>query len=186
MKYKDEEIISIILKKDENGINLLIDRYGGIIYGVLKEKLGKMNLMNDIEDIFYSVILKVWESTVNFDSTRGNYRNFIITIAKYTVIDYIRLKRLNEVSMEEYMINNISGTDELNTIIEKEAFDELIESLSNIDKEIFIKRYYFNDTIESISADIGKSTDYIYNRLSRGRKKIMSNIKEANGYERGL
>lgn len=177
MKCEDNEIIKAILKQDEIGINLLIDKYGGIVYGVLREKLKNITLLNDIEDVFYNVILKIWNSTVNFDSSRGSYRNFIITITKYTAIDYVRLKRLNEVSMEEYMMNNMNENNDINVLIEKESFDELIESLNDMDKEIFIKKYYFNETIESISKDMGKSKDYIYNRLSRGRKKIRSEIR---------
>ena len=101
----------------------------------------------------------------------------MITIAKYTVIDYIRLKRLNEISMEEYMINNINEEDNINSLIEKESFHELIETLSDMDKEIFIKRYYFYETVEDIAKSILRSKDYVYNRLSRGRRKLKSEIR---------
>ena len=51
-----------------------------------------------------------------------------------------------------------------------------------VDREIFIRRYYFEEDIKTIAMNLKKSEDYVYTRLSRGRKRIKEGLGgESNG-----
>lgn len=182
----DNEIIKRIIDGQEEGLNLLIDKYGKLIYAILHEKLLKIKLINDIEDVFYTIIYKLWNSTSSFNENRGNYKNFIVTITKYTAIDYLRSNKLDAISFEEYMIHAIEEKEGLNCVIELDAFNDLIENLKPLDKEIFTKRYYFDESITSIARDIKRTNEYVNNRLSKGRKKLLKLFGGANNYGREL
>ncbi|MDD6794836.1 MAG: hypothetical protein PUE01_05430 [Clostridiaceae bacterium] len=43
---KDEEIVKNIKRKDRNGLVLLIDNYGKLIYGVIKDATYNKNMDN--------------------------------------------------------------------------------------------------------------------------------------------
>ena len=64
-----------------------------------------------------------------------------------------------------------------NIEIDNEEFYVLLDSLKGEDKNIFIKKYLFEESIDKISRDLGLSKDLVYKRLSRGRERIKSHIK---------
>ena len=65
-------------------------------------------------------------------------------------------------------------------IISKEIskdLNDLLNCLKKEDREIFIKLYIEEKEIEDISLDTGLKKDVIYNRLSRGRRKMRNIFK---------
>ena len=48
----------------------------------------------------------------------------------------------------------------------------MLNSLSEQDREIFKKLYFEGKNINEISEDTGLSRSVLYNRLSRGKKKL--------------
>ena len=53
----------------------------------------------------------------------------------------------------------------------------ILNCLKKEDREIFIKLYIEEKEIEDISLDTGLKKDVIYNRLSRGRRKMRNIFK---------
>ena len=63
----------------------------------------------------------------------------------------------------------------LEEIVEREISDELEQMLGCLgeqDKEIFLKLYMEEKDMEQVSQETGLSKNVIYNRISRGRRKI--------------
>ena len=58
-------------------------------------------------------------------------------------------------------------------------FTELISCLNDEDKKLFIKIFWQGYSVEETANATGKSKEIIYNRISRGKKKI---IKFNSGY----
>lgn len=170
----EKDIIKSLISKEQNGIDMLIDSYGKLIYGVLSDITSKKNTNNDVEEIFYQVILKLWEVIDLYDEQRGNFRNFILSISKYTAIDYMRKnEKTREIYIDDSLYRQLKeDTEECNELIKKESFEELLNGLNDMDREIFIRRYYLENDISEIAQYLGKKEDYIYTRLSRGRKQL--------------
>ncbi|RHA18036.1 hypothetical protein DW944_08185 [Eubacterium ventriosum] len=53
-----------------------------------------------------------------------------------------------------------------------------VESLSDIDRVIFVKRYFFLQTTTEISNEIGKSKNYITVHLHRVRAQLKKYLAE--------
>lgn len=92
-------------------------------------------------------------------------------------LDYKRryAARLLEMSWEE--AERCSGKDMMAEIsqIEEEFSEEtrqMLECLNPQDRELFLKIYVEEENVETVSAQSGMSRPVIYNRLSRGKKKI--------------
>ncbi len=65
-------------------------------------------------------------------------------------------------------------------LIEKELSNELEEMLSHLkekDRELFLKLYVEEQDIDDISEETGMNRDVIYNRVSRGKKKLRDIFK---------
>lgn len=70
-------------------------------------------------------------------------------------------------------------------MIEKEISEEVEKMLSFLkpsDRELFLKIYIEEKTVDQVSEETGMKREVIYNRLSRGKHKIRRQF----GTERGV
>ena len=166
-------MIKYIKKKKEIGMEILIDSYRGLITSVVRKHLGV--LVNYEEECVSDVFLSIWNNIKSFDKNKNEFKNWICAIAKYRAIDYKRryLSKIEMVNMssEMYYID----TELVKTEIEEEV-REILNHLNERDREIFIKHYLDGEDLESIAFRTNTKVSNLYNRLSRGRKKIRESI----------
>ena len=124
----DKDVVAYLKRREQKGIEILIDEYGKLIYGVIKYTIKNKINESDFEDIFYEVIMKIWDSIFQYDEEKGALRNFIISITKYTTIDYIRkLSRRREDYSKNKLDDNLQYcTYDNDSIINEENFNELL------------------------------------------------------------
>ncbi|MGL5069334.1 MAG: sigma-70 family RNA polymerase sigma factor [Sarcina sp.] len=185
---EDKLIVKNIKRKKECGLEMFIDKYGGLIKAIIRKKLYNYNSNED--ECLDDILLAIWDNISRFDESKGSLRNWIISVARYKVIDYNRRYVVN--SNKVTSLNTDDGfvrefKDE-NAIIDKnilsreinKEIDELLGKLSKEDKELFVKHYLEEKSVTSISKEVGVKTDVLYNRLSRGRVKLKSILVKSN------
>lgn len=168
----DELIIKYIKKGKEEGLNMLIDKYGGTIRGILRKHLYNLNGYEDecINDVF----LSVWNNIDRF-SGQGSFKSWIGTIAKFKAIDYKRkYLKLNSIeNIDDLNIHSNSSIDD--NLIKEELrleLESLLKQLNEKDRKLFIKYYFKEEKLQNICEDLEMSSTQVYSRLSRGRKKL--------------
>jgi RNA polymerase sigma-70 factor (ECF subfamily) len=109
-------------------------------------------------------------------------------MAKYKSLNYVRkyLRDLENENIEDVIIP--AEDTALKGILTKEISEEtekMLRSLSKEDREIFVKLYFEDKNMDEISDDSGLAKPVLYNRLSRGRKKMREafSIKGGSGNE---
>jgi RNA polymerase sigma factor (sigma-70 family) len=166
---EDELIIKYIKKKKEIGMEMLIDNYRGLVTAVVRKHLGV--LVNYEEECVSDVFLSLWDNIKSFDKNKNSLKNFICAIAKYKAIDYKRkyLSKLETVDLnnEIYYVD----TELIKLEIEAEV-KSILSYLSERDKDLFTKHYIQGEDLESIALKNNTKVSNLYNRLSRGRRKI--------------
>ena len=60
-----------------------------------------------------------------------------------------------------------------------EELEQMLNCLGEQDKEIFLKLYMEEKDMEQVSQETGLSKNVIYNRISRGRRKIQKEFPES-------
>lgn len=103
-KIKTEKIISLIESRDQKGISALYDQYSGALLGVIIRIVKNKELA---EEILQKTFLKVWEKISSYDSNKSNLFTWIVSIARNTAIDHVRLKGFS----------NLQKTDSLDTSV---------------------------------------------------------------------
>ncbi|MDU5107871.1 sigma-70 family RNA polymerase sigma factor [Clostridium sp.] len=175
----DSIIIKSIKNKDEIGIELLLKSYGGLIKSIVKHHLKDISFYE--EECINDILFSIWNNISLFNET-GSFKNWVAIISKFKSIDYKRkyLKLNSILDIDEIDISDNKGSVEEIVIYNefKEEVKELLSNLKNIDKELFIKYYLENKNIIDISREMNMKSYQIYNRLSRGRKKLSSILKE--------
>lgn len=176
---EDSIIINHIKNRKDIGIELLLRKYGGLIKSIVHYYLKEVSFYE--EECINDILFSVWNN-INCFNEKGSFKNWIAIISKFKSIDYKR---------KYFKLNTILDIDEIDIsddkeLVEdrviyyefKEEVNELLNNLNRIDKEIFTKYYLENRNISEISKEMNIKNYQIYNRLSRGRKKLSNILKE--------
>lgn len=172
MEATDNELVRRIMLKDENAFAELIRRYGGLIKAIVRYHLKDISMWQD--DCINDILFALWQNIDRFDAEKNTLKNWLGAVAKYRAINY-KKKFYRDITAGELSEDITDGTEVDMDIIKQEIEAETMSLLSGLkeeDKEIFIKRYFMEQSAEDIAAAKNKNTAWVYNRLSRGRKKL--------------
>mgnify|MGYP001766483760 CR=1 FL=1 len=87
-----EELIPLLLKKDDRSFTLLYDNYSKSLYGVI------FTLIKDreeAEDVLQEVFIKIWKNIDSYNESKGRLYTWMLNIARNTSIDKLRSKGFN-------------------------------------------------------------------------------------------
>ena len=135
-------------------------------------------LPEEMEECMDDVFLDVWEHIERFDAAKGSFRNWIISIARFRSIDYLR--RYSRTCMEEDVSNyesKLARNDRIYTL-EQEISTEtekLLEGLKEEERQILLRYYAEEDDVDVLAKEYGVSSSTIYSKVSRAKKKVRKN-----------
>ena len=133
------------IKQDNNNFSEFYEKSKKLIYAIafsiLKNK-------EDSEDVMQKVFLKIWK--INKDQLPSqNESSWLYSVTKNEVLNYIRNKK------PTYNLENIYyiGVEdfEINSVIEKDTFNRIIEDLDKTEKEIISLKILANLSFKEIS-----------------------------------
>ena len=175
----DSIIINNIKNRDDIGNELLLLSYGGLIKSIVKYLL--ISICFYKEECINDIIMDIWNN-INYFDGKGSFKNWIAILSKFKSIDYKRkyLKLNSILDIEEVELSDDKALVEEIVVFKefKKEVKELLNNLKSIDRDIFIKYYLENKDISKISMEMNMKGYQIYNRLSRGRKKLSSILRE--------
>lgn len=178
MKITEENFILKLKQRDERALEYTIDNYGWIIKSIVKKSL--YNLESYQEECINDILLGAWNNIESFDENRSTFKNWIAGISKYKTVDY-RRKYLRHLQNENIDDLDIKVEDNSHKeLIENELSEDMKSMLSHLkekDRELFLKLYVEEQDIDSISEETGMHRDVIYNRVSRGKRKLKDIFK---------
>ena len=182
MKVGETNYIQQLQLHNEKALIYVIDKYGGLLMAVIRRHLFTMPQRQ--EECFNDVLLNIWQNISCFDESKNTFKNWAAAIAKYRAIDYLRKyrKELLTVDIDDTVI--VQEDSMLAEMIEKEMSQELekmLECLEPRDRVLFLKLYVEEESIEQVSKETGMKREVIYNRLSRGKKKLRRQISVERG-----
>ena len=173
MKATEKNYINLIRKRREEGLLYAVETYGWVIQSVVRKHLF---LLPDLQqECMNDVLMAVWQHIGDFDPTTGSFQNWAAGIARFKAIDckrnYLRRSRKYVDIEGQFIEDEHAGRQMLKVELDQEI-KELFEQLSQPEREIFQKHFIEEATIEEISAEMGLNESTIYQRISRGRKKL--------------
>lgn len=174
MQYSDNELISEIRKRNRNAFEILVKRYSKPIYYLAYNILNVCGTKEDMEECVSDVFLEIWQKIDQFDTRKGSFRTWILILAKYKALAYKRrLSALAVDNIEDYQLEDSYDVEQ--QVIERETQEKLVETIntfSALDKELFVRRYYFGESIHNLMRSLELSRSAVDNRLFRSRKTI--------------
>ena len=80
----DDDLVAAVAQRDTRAFEALYERYGNLVYSVTLKVLGDVVAAEDaVQDIF----LRLWRRPDRFDSSRGRFLSWLLTVARNRAID---------------------------------------------------------------------------------------------------
>ncbi len=182
MEINEDNFIWELEQKNEKALEYVIDNYAWILKTVIKKHL--FSLPDFYEECMNDCLLGIWENIKYYNPQKSSFKNWIAGMAKYKSINYCRkyLRDLENKNIENIRlpVEDLTLKKILKTEIRVET-ERMLQHLSDENRKIFTKLYFEDKEIDEISNDTGLSKSVIYNRLSRGRKKIREAFSAKGG-----
>ena len=180
---KDDEISSQFCARDENAIEQARQKYGRLIRSVA---MGILRSAEDAEECENEVYLRAWNS---IPPTIPVYLSaYLCKISRSVAIDRYNYnhaaKRGDALSIDE-LSDSLSGGESAEDRLTESELTRLLNSfLKSQDyntRVIFLRRYWFADSIQEIAQRLHLTVGTVKVRLSRTNKKLREYLKK-NGY----
>ena len=180
----DNELIQELLAGNQDAFSYMIDTYSKLLWVVVGGILGNAGTTQDIEECISDVYVQIWKNPNAFNQQKGSLKTFLAVIAKGKALDaYRKLTKSKIIELDEA----IRSTDDdlLDHIADKEMVQDLytaIESLTEPNKEIVIRRYFFEEKPANIAKSISLPVKEVENRLYQSKLKLRKKLERNGGY----
>ena len=176
---EDKQIIELYFARDELAVSATQEKYGGLLSGIALKILGESQAE---EECINDVYLSLWR-TIPPESP-DNLRAYSCKIVRNTAFNQLRYSLAEKRSVHaEISLDELEET--LSDGISPQAFEnvdfkivvnEFLEGLNPEARKVFLKRYFFLDTVPQIAADMGISESKVKSLLFRTRARFKSHI----------
>ncbi|SDI01933.1 RNA polymerase sigma factor [Alteribacillus bidgolensis] len=185
MKRKtDEELTKLIVQNHRPALEELYDRYVKLIYS-FSLKMTKGNT-EKTKEIVQHVFLRLWTTKQTYNSTKGQFANWLLTITRNIAIDLIRSDRKHKgiIQLEPHewrQIQDYETEDIVQQVSLKQQIREAKQSLSPSQQHLLHLVYWEGYSLREIAQMENKPLGTIKSRLHQTLKKLRHYFSEDIG-----
>ncbi|MCI8627198.1 MAG: sigma-70 family RNA polymerase sigma factor [Lachnospiraceae bacterium] len=185
MNQREEELIRLLCTREEKGLSLLQQEYGGLLHYVV---WGILQVPQDVEECMNDIYLRIWEKADRYQTEKGTLRVWLTAVAKHAALDYAKSRnRRLEIpfsELEEMFGSSLPESSPEEIVLQKERmadWKDCIASLKPGERNLFYRRYYYLQSERQIGAELGMTKRAVEGKLYRIRKKLQKKIGQRNG-----
>ena len=173
---QDAEIIELFFERSEQAIGELAQAHGGAVSRVAYNILGNPR---DTEECVNDTWLAAWNTIP--PERPSPLRTFVCRIARNLATKrYHANKAWKRNSLYDVVLDELAECIPDKSTVENEldakelasAIDSFLDTLSYPDRFLFMRRYWYSDPLEDISAAVGLSYGAVSVRLHRIKGKL--------------
>ncbi len=124
----DAALVHRLLQKDVRAFEQLYDRHARIVYGLV---LRILQQASTAEEVVQDIFLQLWRNAEQYQSARGHFVPWLLTLARNRALDTLRLKserqRRREDQTEE--LPSIAQMPEYEKVLDEKRRAEVVRSL---------------------------------------------------------
>lgn len=172
----DHEIVALFLERSEQAITELSQKYGRTCQTIARNILSNTA---DAEECVNDAWLGVWNTVPpqSPDPLSAYVYRIVrnLAIKKYRANTAVKRNSFYDAALDE--LENCLPTphsveDTLDAAALSVALDEFLAILSDDDRVMFLRRYWYSDPVSAIALRFGVNSHYVSVRLSRIREKL--------------
>lgn len=172
-----DQLLSLLIGRDEKGFNYLYKNYSGALYGVI---FRIVRYEEEANEVLQDVFVKIWNSIESFDQKKASLYTWMLNIARNSAIDRLKSKSfqndLKNQSIPDFVNNHVGLSLE-----QKHDFQEVQNGVNNLRDEykILINKAYFGGfTQEEISEELGIPLGTVKTRTRAALQELKNILRE--------
>ena len=177
----DNEIISRVLKGEQNAYAELVNRYQAYVFTLV---LRMIKTREDAEEVAQDVFIKAYRSLADFRG-ESKFSTWLYTIANTTSITFLRKKKLDVHSLDNEKVFEVADSKDSGfraNLVEQKSrvnmVNEAIAMLSTDDAEIITLFYKAEQNLEEIARILRLETNTVKVRLHRARARLKDKMEK--------
>lgn len=178
MKITEDNYIKYMKRGQEDALWYFIENHGWIVKSIIQKKMAAYP--SEQEDCLNRSFMSIWTNAKKYNETKASFITWAVAVTKYEILNYMRcLKiRLDTLNIEDIeVVDDNDITSDIYYYDEKREFQELLECLPAEDQELFMQIFWEEQSYDEISSKTGMKKHVLYNRISRGKKKLRESLK---------
>lgn len=179
---EDNQIIELYFRRDEAALQETHSKYGAYCFRIAKNILENRE---DSEECVNDTWVQTWKRIP--PTVPESLKAFLGKIVRDISLSRYRAnhakKRFNAMDvMLEELENCLPSDFDMMEMLEKKQLAELINdwlgTISKDDRILFIKRYYYGESVKNLARAYGKPENYISQRMLKLRRKLRTYLQE--------
>ena len=180
---EDNAIISLYFERDEAAITETEKKYGAYCRTIADNILGSSE---DTEDCVNDAMLRLWNAIPPQRPVR--FRLFLAKIVRNLAFDRYKQKSAEKRGSGEIsavldeLSECVADTCDIETELQgralRQLLNEFVAQLPERERRIFLRRYFYADSMETIARELGMRANHCSVLLSRTRKKLHAKLLE--------
>jgi RNA polymerase sigma-70 factor (ECF subfamily) len=177
----DNEIISRVLKGEQNAYAELVNRYQAYVFTLV---LRMIKTREDAEEVAQDVFIKAYRSLADFRG-ESKFSTWLYTIANTSSITFLRKKKLDVHSLDNEKVFEVADSKDSGfraNLVEQKSrvnmVNEAIAMLSPDDAEIITLFYKAEQNLEEIARILRLETNTVKVRLHRARTRLKEKMEK--------
>lgn len=174
--HEDYRLLAELKHHNPKALEDAIHHYSGYVAAVVRKTMGAFGTDQDFEELISDTFVALWENRERLRDD-SSLKYWLVVVARNGAIKRLGRTRLEETLEENFMSLHWESPAGLAEKRENSRLvREAIDSLGEEDKDIFLRHYYWYQTVSQISSDTGINESTIKSRLKRGREKLKKKL----------
>lgn len=169
----DKKMISAIIKRDEQMLVFVIQKYSKLLWKITASILLNVSSVQEVEECVADVFIFLWQYPEKYNPDRAKLSSWLSMIARSKAVDrYRSLIKNKEISMEEIIVESLGYAEVKTSDEDKEELLFYIAELDEKEKELIVRRYYYEQKPAEIALALDIPKKQIENRLYYAKQKL--------------
>ncbi len=178
----DEELMTLVDRKDPIAFEVFYERHGGSAYSLAHRIVGDRQLA---EDVTQEAFLSMWRSKAGYDAVRGSVRSWSLGIVRNRAIDALRraaspsprLDLDDDAVMESQRARELTDSE----VIRRETAGKvrvILGGLPNEQSQVIELAYFGGFSHSEIAEMLGEPLGTVKGRMRLGLEKVRASLAE--------
>ena len=174
----EKQMIAGLKAGDERALDAAILSYSRLLWSIARAVLHNVGTTQDMEESVADAFIQLWKNSGSLNEMRGSVKTWLCVAVKSRAIDrYRRIIRNNEVGLEEQITSCGAWLldQTMDAVLQRELL-AAIHALGEPDREIILRRFYYQQKPKEISAALDLSIRQVENRIYRAKQRLREQL----------
>ena len=180
----DAKALALLKSGDQDALEWFIDKYSAYVGTVVNSILSSSMTHEDVEEVTADVFVTLWRSAETLIPL--NLKGYLSRVARSLSMQRLR-ERVQVLPLDEDIL--ILDEDSVFDSLEREDQDneirKLVYSMPQPDKEIFLRFYYYCQSVSVIANQMQMNPSTIKTKLKRGRERLRTFLNDLRNTKGG-